>query len=287
MNFDPVERHLFLEGLLLRYGYDFRQYSEASLNRRLENVMRKTDMTDFYEILKLALRDKEFFNTILPLMTVSTTEPFRDPGFFRSLRQNVAPVLRTHPTINVWIAGCSTGQEIYSLAILFQEEGLLNRATIYATDINPIALRTARDGIYDLESMRTFTRNYIEAGGQHSPSDYYTADYGSARFDPILRRNVVFSEHNLVTDHVFTEANLILCRNVLIYFNRELQDRALRLFSHSLIHRGFLCLGSKESIRFSSIGPDFDALDGENRIFQKKLMESVLQSRFADDRGEL
>lgn len=266
----PIDQHLIFEAVFLRYGFDFRQYAEASLNRRVLNVLTKFQIEDPLDLLKKILRDKDFFRAVLPLLTVSTTEFFRDPEFFRALRTEVCPVLRTYPHVNLWIAGCSTGEEIYTMAILLKEEDLLHRTTLYATDINPEVLKKAKEGIFPIETIKNLTRNYIEAGGTRSPSDYYTADYGLVRMDPLLRDNMVFSEHNLVTDGVFTEAHLILCRNVMIYFNKELQNRVLRLFSNSLIHKGFLGLGSKESLRFHSAGANFEPLNESLRLFQKK-----------------
>ncbi len=262
---DPVERHLFLEGVFLRYGYDFRQYSEASINRRLGSLQDKHGDECLLDTLKRVLRSPDSFREVLPLLTVGTTEFFRDPQFFRALREKVFPVLRTYPTFKIWIAGCSTGEEILSLCIALKEEGLLDRAIIHATDINPLALRRARDGIYDLASVETFTRNYVAAGGTQSPSEYYTSDY----------RLVSFHEHNLVTDAVFTEAHLILCRNVLIYFNRELQNRALNLFSQSLAYRGFLAIGSKESLRFSEVQSFFTPVDAAQNIHQQRPFDAA------------
>lgn len=268
---DPVERHLFLEGIFLRYGYDFRQYSEASLSRRLNDILLRSNQSSLLDILKRVLESPAFFREILPLLTIGTTEFFRDPLFFRAIRHHVFPILKTYPTLKIWNAGCSTGEEVLSMAIALKEEGLYDRTTIYATDINPKVLKQAREGIYDLHSLETFTRNYTVAGGTKSPSQYYTADYGLVRFDPELRKNVVYSEHNLVTDSVFCEAHLILCRNVIIYFNRELQHRVFRLFNQSLAYRGFLGIGSKESIRFSGVANQFTAIEQQQNIFQKKV----------------
>ncbi|MBX3041702.1 MAG: protein-glutamate O-methyltransferase CheR [Bdellovibrionaceae bacterium] len=268
-----VDQHLLLEAVFMKYGFDFRQYAEASLARRLDDIMTKHHFEDPMDLLKRIVQDREFFREILPLFTISTTEFFRDPEFFRLLRKKVIPVLKTYPHTNIWVAGCSTGEEVYSMAILLKEEGLDERSTIYATDINPIVLKKAKEGIFPVETIKQFSKNYTEAGGTHSPSDYYTADYGFARFNPDLRENMVFSEHNLVTDSFFTEAHLILCRNVMIYFNRDLQDNVLRLFSSSLAHRGFLGLGSKESLKFHSAGVDFEPLDEHWRLFQKKNLQ--------------
>lgn len=232
-------------------------------------------MADCYELLRRTMSDKTFFHQILPLFTVSTTEMFRDPEFFKMLREQVVPFLKTYPTLKIWVAGCSTGEEVYSLAILLKEEGLYDRSVIFATDINPQALKVAESGIYELSTIQTFSKNYTAAGGPRSPSEYYTADYGCARFDPSLRTQIVFSEHNLVTDNVFAEMHLVLCRNVLIYFRRPLQDHVLTLFAQSLTRRGFLALGSKESVRFSSASPYFDAVDEHCRIYQKNNSSSL------------
>ncbi|WP_413560360.1 CheR family methyltransferase [Bdellovibrio sp. HCB209] len=269
MTVDNVQRHLLLEGIYLKYGYDFRKYTEASVTRRIDVILAKFNIKSEVELLARLVNDEEFFKKIMPLMTVNTSEMFRDPSFFKSLRENVIPVLRTYPNLNIWVAGCSTGEEVYSLQILLHEEGLLERSTIYATDINPIALKKAQDGIYDLEGIRVFTKNYVEAGGTKSPSDYYTVSYNRARMIPELRERVVFSEHNMATGEGFVEAHLILCRNVLIYFNRELQERVFKLFYESLATRAFLGLGSKESIRFSACAEGFDELDKENKVYQK------------------
>lgn len=282
---DPAEEKIFWEGIYLKYGYDFRQYAPMSLSRRLESVMTKFQTGDVLDLLKKALRSRGFFDELLSSLTVTTTEAFRDPSLFRALRERVAPVLRTYPTLKIWVAGCSTGEELYSLAILLHEEGLLDRSVIFATDINQEALRAAREGIYSLESMRVFTKNYAEAGGLQNPSDYYTADYGFARFDRKLKENVVFSEHNLAIDGVFTEAHLVICRNVLIYFNRALQDRVLGLFSKSLMPRGFLILGSRETTHYSDAAREFETIDPVNRVFQKSAEASVRDSRAPAGRG--
>lgn len=262
---DAVERHLFLEGIFLRYGYDFRQYAEASLNRRLAALMQRYDKQSLLDLMQVVLSSSEVFREILPTLTIGTTEFFRDPLFFKSLKDKVFPVLATYPSLNIWIAGCSTGEEIISLAILLRESDLLRRTTIYATDINPLAIKKAQECIYDLHAMRSFSRNYTLAGGQETPTNYFTVEYGLARFDKTLRENVVFSEHNLVTDSTFCEAQLILCRNVLIYFSRELQNRAFGLFTRSLAPRCFLGIGSKESLRFSNDWPRYEeAVEGQN-----------------------
>ena len=237
---DPIEKYLFLEGIFLRYGYDFRGYSEASMTRRLVQVLTKNKEQSLLTVLANALSSKDYFREILPLLTINTTEFFRDPLFFKAIRENVLPVLASYPSLRVWVAGCSTGEEVISVAILLQEAGLLNRSVIYATDINPLVLTQAKQGIFPIDSLKTFAKNYSIASGLHAPTQYYFADYGAAKFDPELLENVVFSEHNLVTDSGFVEAHLILCRNVMIYFSKATQNRVFQLFTESLIDKGFL-----------------------------------------------
>lgn len=268
MKVDPIESHLFLSGILMRYGYDFRGYSEASLHRRMSAVLTKTGKESLLDVLKDILRSPEVFRSVLPLLTIGTTEFFRDPAFFKALKEEVFPVLASYPRLRIWIAGCSTGEEVISLSILLKEASLLGRSTIYATDINPVVLAKAKSGIYPLESLKTFAKNYAQAGGKHIPTEYYSSDYGLVKFNPELIRNVVFSEHNLATDSNFTEAHLILCRNVIIYFNKDLQGRVLGLFASSLIKKGFLGLGSKESLRFSPVATDFSSINESMRVFQ-------------------
>jgi chemotaxis protein methyltransferase CheR len=265
---DDTSVHLFLEGVRLKYGYDFREYSQASLHRRVVALVRHFGASDPLEILSRMLQDPGFFRQVLPHLTITTTEMFRDPLFYLALRERVIPILHTYPTINIWSAGCSTGEEVMSLAILLHEERLLDRSTIYATDLNSRALKTAQDGIYQADEMKTSTKNYQEAGGKESFSRYYTADYGLAKMDSSLLSNVVFSEHSLVTDQVFAECHLILCRNVLIYFNKELQERVLTLFRNSLRYGGFLSLGSKETLRFSKWQNSFEVIDEKWRIYR-------------------
>lgn len=278
-----VDIHLILEGIFLRYGYDFRQYAESSLKRRVGAVMSKFGFDDAILMLHKILREPAFFQSVLSHFTVTTSEMFRDPEFFKSLREQVVPTLRTYPTINIWIAGCSTGEELYSLAILLKEEDLFDRSTIFATDINPRVLKAAKDGIYSVDTMKTHTRNYHEAGGRDVFNRYYTADYGLAKMNSELTSNVVFSEHNLVHDHVFAECHLVLCRNVLIYFNRELQDRVLKLFHQSLRFGGFLGLGSKESLRFTSVAHGFDTVNERWRVYRRNAVP--LGQRGFDLRG--
>jgi chemotaxis protein methyltransferase CheR len=215
------------------------------------------------------LHEPETFALAMQYFTVQVSEMFRDPAYFRMLREHAIPVLRTYPSIKLWIAGCSTGEEVWSLAILLQEEGLLDRAIIYATDINPDALEAAETGAFALDRMAQFSRNYLEAGGTGSLSDYYSSGYGSVVFDRRLKRNIVFADHSLATDTVFSEVHLVSCRNVLIYFQRALQDRAIGLFHEALVHRGFLGLGSKESLQFGEHADEFEACAREQRLYRK------------------
>jgi len=268
---DPVERHLFLEGIFLKYGHDFRQYSGASLDRRLDSLLDRFSTESLLPVLHQVLESPAKFRDILPQLTVNTTEFFRDPFFFKALREKIFPVLKTYPSLRIWSAGCSSGEELVSLAILLEEEGLLSRSTIFATDINPEVLKKAREGIYDSKAIQSFNKNYATASGLTTPSDYYSAEYGLVKFKPELLQNVVFSEHNLATDSVFMEAHLILCRNVMIYFSKELQERVLKLFLDSLVTRGFLAIGSKESLRFSRVAPFLSEVDAKQHIFQSKI----------------
>jgi len=265
-----IEMQLFLDAIYLKYHYDFRAYAQSSLKRRLTAAMSRFGCATLSQLQDRALHDPSVFPSLLDYLTVQVSEMFRDPSYFKSLRDNVIPTLRTYPSLKVWVAGCSTGEEIYSLAILLREEDLLSRTIIYATDINSEALMKAESGVYDLDRIAGFSDNYLRSGARHSLSDYYTAAYGRAVFDKRLTKNVVFSDHSLATDSVFAEVHLISCRNVLIYFNAELQDRALTLFGDALCHKGFLGLGSKESLRFSSQADRFADFDRPHRIFRKQ-----------------
>jgi chemotaxis protein methyltransferase CheR len=264
-----IELRLLMEAIYLKYNHDFRDYTGASQKRRVLYALDQLDLPTISALQEKVLRDPALFARLLQFLTIPVSEMFRDPAYFLALRRQVIPVLQTYPSIKVWVAGCSTGEEVYSLAILLREEGLLERALIYATDINPASLDKARQGIFALDAVRGFTANYQRAGGRCAFSDYYTAAYDAARFDPALRANVIFADHSLATDSVFAETQLISCRNVLIYFNRQLQDRALGLFHESLCHRGFLGLGNKESIDFSAYANRFSALSRSERVYRK------------------
>lgn len=264
-----IELRLLIEAIYLKYSYDFRDYSSASIKRRVNHALSQFECKTISSLQEKVLHDPTAFMQLLQLLTIPVSEMFRDPSHFLALRQEVVPLLKTYPSIKVWIAGCSTGEEVYSMAILLREEGLLDRTIIYATDINPRSLDKARQGIFSLENVRAYTHNYQQAGGQRSFADYYTAAYGYAIFDKSLCDNVTFADHSLATDSVFSETQLISCRNVLIYFNKNLQGRALGLFHESLCHRGFLALGSKETLDFSAYGNQFEALVKPERIYRK------------------
>lgn len=264
------ELSALLESIKFVYGYDFTEYAQASVARRVDHYIKSNRLSGMEELGKLLLKDEQAFAHFVQEFTVNVTEMFRDPTFFRALREKVLPRLATYPFIKVWIAGCSTGEEVYSVAILLKEEGLLDRSLIYATDINQKALQAARDGVFHLDLMKKYTANYQKAGGKSAFSDYYMAKYDSALLDRSLRQNIVFSPHNLAIDASFNEFQLILCRNVLIYFNQNLQNRAISLFYQSLCPFGYLALGSKESLLFSDKKKHFQEIDRREKIFIKE-----------------
>jgi chemotaxis protein methyltransferase CheR len=264
-----IEIRLLVQAVHLRYGHDFRDYAPASLKRRVLQAQQRMGAASISALQERVLHDADAFAELLQYLTVPVSEMFRDPAYFLGLRRYVVPVLRTYPSLKVWVAGCSTGEEAYSMAILLREESLLERTILYATDINHASLEKARKGIFALDAMQLFTRNYQRAGGQRSFGDYYTAAYGGALFDRSLRDAITFADHSLATDSVFSEMQLVSCRNVLIYFNRALQDRALGLFHDSLSHRGFLGLGSKETLDFSAYASRFEAVSRPDRIYRR------------------
>lgn len=265
-----IELPLLLEAVYRKYHYDFRGYAAASLKRRLMQAMERFGCRTLSQLQDRLLHEPVLFPTLLDFLTVQVSEMFRDPAYFRALREKVVPLLRTYPSLKVWVAGCSTGEEVYSLAILLLEEGLLERSLIYATDINAGALERAQAGIYDAARIGGFTDNHRKSGARTSLSDYYTAAYGKAVFDKSLKTNIVFADHSLSTDSAFSEVQLVSCRNVLIYFDRQLQDRVLGLFRDSLCRKGFLGLGAKESLRFSSHSYAFSDFVAGDKIFQKE-----------------
>jgi chemotaxis protein methyltransferase CheR len=267
---ENIEIDLLLDAVFRKYGYDFRSYSRASVKRRILTVMAKTGLDRITDLIHAVLRDNDVFETMLRALSINVTEMFRDPTFFLAVRQTVIPHLKTDDLIKVWHAGCATGEEVYSMAILLKEAGLLKRCHIYATDMNKIVLASAKDGIYPLDRIKEYTANYQRAGGEHSFGDYYSARYGSAILEKSLKTSITFAEHNLTVDGVFGEMDLIVCRNVLIYFNRALQDHVLGLFADSLAPGGILCLGSKESIAFSARQADFEVVVERERIYRKR-----------------
>jgi chemotaxis protein methyltransferase CheR len=266
---ERIEIELLLEAVFRHYGFDFRSYAYASIRRRLWKRIEAEELTSVSELQARVLHDPSAMERLLLDLSVSVTAMFRDPGFYVTFRNEVVPLLRTYPFIRIWHAGCSTGEEVYSIAILLEEEGLLERSRIYATDINDAVLQQARAGIFPLNRMQEYTENYIRAGGRRSFSEYYTAKYDGALFSPSLTRNAVFSQHNLVTDRSFSEFNVIFCRNVLIYFDRELQNRVHALFYDSLVMFGILALGSKESLRFSQYELCYEKLQPREKLYRK------------------
>jgi chemotaxis protein methyltransferase CheR len=271
LHLDRIELTLLLEAIYQRYGYDFRAYALASIERRVRQFLISTDCKAISELIPLVLHDADFFSRLLGYFSIPVTELFRDPFVYKAVREKVITLLHTWPHIKIWHAGCASGEEVYSLAILLKEEGLYNRATIYATDFNAEALERAREGIYDIAKLQEATRNYQQADGRRSFSEYYHASYQVVTMVDELKERIVFSTHNLATDSVFGEMHLVFCRNVLIYFNRELQNRALGLFTDSLVSGGFLCLGTKEDIQFTAASEDYTVIDRNARLFKKKV----------------
>lgn len=266
---EDVEIELLLEGLFRVHGFDFRDYSRASIKRRILELMRAETAATVSALQDKVLHDSACLDRFLLGLSVHATAMFRDPSFYSTFRKEVVPLLKTYPTVQIWIAGCSTGEEVYSLAILLREEGVYERCRIYATDISQTVLRKARDGIFPLAAMRDYTNNYHRAGGGHEFSDYYTAQYDNAIFSSSLRNNVVFSEHNLATDGSFNEFQVILCRNVMIYFNKDLQARVHNLLYESLSMFGVFGLGNKESLRFTPRADSYQHLNHNDKLYRK------------------
>jgi chemotaxis protein methyltransferase CheR len=266
---DEIELALLLEGVYRRYGFDFRGYAPASLRRRVWRRVQAEGLSTISALQDKLLHDPASMERLLLDLSINVTAMFRDPSFYIRFREKVVPLLRTYPFTRIWVAGCSTGEEVYSLAILLQEEAVYERTRIYATDINESVLERARAGVFPLEKMREYTQNYIKAGGARAFSEYYLAKYDGAQFQRSLVDNVVFAQHNLVSDRSFNEFNVIVCRNVMIYFDRTLQDRVHRLFYESLMTFGVLALGAKESIRFSPFEDCYEDLDVNERLYKK------------------
>ena len=266
---EQIEVGLLTEGIYQHYGFDFRDYSLPSLRRRIWKRVYADGLTTISGLIEKVLHDSQSMERLLLDLSINTTAMFRDPSFYLAFRQKVVPTLRTYPFVRIWHAGCSTGEEVYSMAMLLQEEGLYDRCRIYATDINEAVLQKAKSGIFPLSTMQENTANYIAAGGKGTFSDYYTARYDYAMFRPSLRENVVFAQHNLVTDASFNHFNVIFCRNVLIYFNNALQDRVQELFLQSMEIFGTLGLGKKESLKFTTVSDSYEIVDEEERLYRR------------------
>jgi chemotaxis protein methyltransferase CheR len=264
-----LELGLLLDAIFRKYHYDFRSYSGASLRRRLSTAMSQFSCDTLSQLQDRVIHEPKVFAELLRFLTVQVSDLFRDPTYFRSIREKVVPYLRTYPSLKVWVAGCATGEEAYSLAILLAEEGLLERSLIYATDIHPESLRRAEEGIYEIDRFAKFSEAYEQAGGKASLSDYYSARYSSAVFDRALKKAILFSDHSLATDSAFAEVELVSCRNVLIYFEKELQERAIGVLRDSLCRKGFLGLGMKETLRFSKHADAFVEFVSNDRIYQR------------------
>lgn len=266
---EEIELQLLLEGIYRHYGLDFRDYAAASLKRRIHETMREENTRTVSAYQEKVLHDPACMDRLMLALSINVTAMFRDPSFYLTFRQKVVPLLRTYPFVRIWHAGCATGEEVYSLAILLQEENLYPKCRIYATDMNKEVLRQAREGIFPLSAMKEYTANYMQAGGKRFFSDYYTAQYGSVIFRPSLIENVVFSEHNLATDSSFNEFQVVLCRNVMIYFNKTLQSRVHNLIYDSLSMFGVFGIGNKESLRFTSRESFYEELDTKDKLYRK------------------
>ena len=267
---ESIEIELLLEAIWKKYGYDFRRYSRSHIKRMIHQFQLTNEIGEIPNLIHKVLYDKEIYKKILVKFSINVTEMFRDPSFFLSFREKVIPVLKTYPSLKIWVAGCSSGEEAYSLAIILHEEGLLAKSQIYATDFNKNILKRAEEAIFNIDKFPLFTENYQKSGGKRSFSDYYSANYGLAILKDFLKEKITFSEHNLVTDEKFGEMQLIFCRNVMIYFNNDLQNRVVKLFKKSLIPGGFLCLGTKEDLMFLDNYHKFKTLDNKNKIYKLK-----------------
>lgn len=265
-----IETELLVEAIYQKYGYDFRNYGKAHLVRRVRHRLGMSDYKNISEMIHAVLYNESFFHQILLDLSINVTEMFRDPGFYLAVRREVIPLLKTYPFVKIWHAGCSSGEEVYSMAIILKEEGLLHKTQLYATDFNQVILKHAKEAIYPVSRIREYTKNYQNAGGKRSFSDYYDASYDSVKLSEDLKKNIVFADHNLVTDSVFGEMNMIVCRNVLIYFNKHLQAKVIKLFQDSLVKGGFLCLGSKESLSGGKHADGFENVVASEKIYAKK-----------------
>jgi len=264
-----LEIDLLLEAIYRLSGYDFRQYNRSSISRRIFNRMRINSIPTISRVQEKVIHDQEFLEQLLNDFSINVTEMFRNPSFFKAFREKVIPTLREYEEIRIWHAGCATGEEVYSMAILLQEEGLIDKAVIYATDMNEQVLEKAKKGVFPIHKMQAYTKNYMLAGGAHAFSEYYKTDYQYAYFHPTLLKNIIFAQHNLVTDQSFNEFHVVLCRNVLIYFSPQLQSQVHHLFYESLSDKGFLCLGDKETLRCEEVISNYREVVGNERIYQK------------------
>lgn len=271
MQLQEIETDLLVEAIFRRFGYDFRDYNKAHVMRRIIHRTGILGLKSISELQHRVLHEDGFIEIILKDLSINVTEMFRDPGFYLAMRNEVFPLLKTYPYLKIWHAGCASGEEVYSFAIMLKEEGLLERTQIYATDFNPLVLDAARKGIYAVGKIKEYTQNYQAAGGKQSFSDYYIAKYDSVIIDQSLKKNIVFAEHNLVTDGVFAEVHMIICRNVLIYFNKSLQNKVVKLFTESLVKGGFLGLGSKENLMFTDEFEQYNVIDAREKIYKRKV----------------
>jgi len=266
---DDLEIDLLLDAIFRRYGYDFREYSRASLKRRIINRVQQEELSCISELIPKILHDSHCFDRFLVELSITVTKMFRNPDVFKFIRERVFPKLATYPRINIWHVGCATGEEVYSMAIMLEEEGLLDKTHIYATDYNNSSLAIAEKSIYPIDDVKLWSKNYQESGGKSSLSEFYRAKYDSVKMKSKLKRNITFAHHNLMRDQAFGEMHLILCRNVLIYFQLALQNKVLNMMSGSLVHRGFLVLGDRETVEFTDISTDFEELESRSRVYRK------------------
>ena len=267
---ENIEMDLLLEAMFKRYGYDFRQYSKSSIRRRIKQFLIKSGCSNVIQLIQKILYDEYLFESLVYNFSVTVTEMFRDPDFFLTIREKLVPYLKTYPSFKIWHAGCATGEEVYSMAIILKEAGLYDKGNIIATDYNDASLEKAKDGVFPIEQIKLYTENYQKSGGSNSFSEYYHSKYNYSILENSLKNNIFFTNHNMAMDSVFGIMNVVICRNVLIYFDKELQNRVLNLFDESLVPNGFLCLGTKESLRFSDIVDRYKPVDDEQKIYQKK-----------------
>jgi len=266
---ENIEVNLLIEAIRLKYGYDFSGYSRASLKRRINKRLSESGSLSISGMINSILYEKEFFDQLLLDLSINVTEMFRDPLFFKEIRNKVVPMLTKLPSVKIWHAGCSTGEEVYSMAIILKEAGIYDKCQIFATDFNQVVLEKAKQGVLPIVNLKQYTKNYQKSGGTGSFADWYTAKYELVKLKTTLRKNIMFADHNLATDGVFSEVDLVMCRNVLIYFDRPLQNRVFRLFTDSLAQDGFLAIGSKESIHFSGVTKEYEQFSRTQKIFKK------------------